>query len=255
MPLPRAAHAQPVTLVMPAAMRLGRRGKHGWGHGDGPYRLMVSLEDVHTNCTRYARNLPYVQAVVDATPEDRRKGTCPETLPSLFGVMYCCLASADIPRQDWCPVLVHFGHCPLPYAARRLRPHQPRDGSSSVPAPCAWSLPHVQVPPPHQALRVMPLTTISYCHPHHAPPSSSPTFRPCVHPDVQLSAMSLPCLPNLPLNTRLLIAAPHPTTHADLVFIQNGMLQPWLDARGLGENTQVRSGSGGGAAGGRALVG
>lgn len=25
----------------------------------------------------------------------------------------------------------------------------------------------------------------------------------------------------------------------DLVFIQNGMLQPWLDARGLGENTQV----------------
>ena len=27
--------------------------------------------------------------------------------------------------------------------------------------------------------------------------------------------------------------------HADLVFIQNGMLQPWLDARGLGSNTQV----------------
>lgn len=26
---------------------------------------------------------------------------------------------------------------------------------------------------------------------------------------------------------------------ADLVFIQNGMLQPWLDARGLGDNTQV----------------
>jgi hypothetical protein len=25
----------------------------------------------------------------------------------------------------------------------------------------------------------------------------------------------------------------------DLVFIQNGMLQPWLDAQGLGENTQV----------------
>ncbi len=25
----------------------------------------------------------------------------------------------------------------------------------------------------------------------------------------------------------------------DLVFIQNGMLQPWLDARGLGDNTQV----------------
>lgn len=25
----------------------------------------------------------------------------------------------------------------------------------------------------------------------------------------------------------------------DLVFTQNGMLQPWLDARGLGDNTQV----------------
>ncbi len=25
----------------------------------------------------------------------------------------------------------------------------------------------------------------------------------------------------------------------DLVFIQNGMLQPWLDAQGLGDNTQV----------------
>jgi hypothetical protein len=26
---------------------------------------------------------------------------------------------------------------------------------------------------------------------------------------------------------------------ADLVFIQNGMLQPWLDEKGLGDNTQV----------------
>ena len=26
---------------------------------------------------------------------------------------------------------------------------------------------------------------------------------------------------------------------ADLVFIQNGMLQPWLEERGLGANTQV----------------
>lgn len=26
---------------------------------------------------------------------------------------------------------------------------------------------------------------------------------------------------------------------ADLVFIQNGMLQPWLDERGLGDNTQA----------------
>jgi hypothetical protein len=35
-------------------------------------------------------------------------------------------------------------------------------------------------------------------------------------------------------------AAPHTVTAAaDLVFIQNGMLQPWLDARGLGEATQV----------------
>lgn len=30
-----------------------------------------------------------------------------------------------------------------------------------------------------------------------------------------------------------------PERRGDLVFIQNGMLQPWLDARGLGENTQV----------------
>ena len=29
---------------------------------------------------------------------------------------------------------------------------------------------------------------------------------------------------------------------ADLVFIQNGMLQPWLDERGLGDNTQVSFG-------------
>ena len=28
-------------------------------------------------------------------------------------------------------------------------------------------------------------------------------------------------------------------TSLDLVFIQNGMLQPWLDAKGLGANTQV----------------
>lgn len=26
---------------------------------------------------------------------------------------------------------------------------------------------------------------------------------------------------------------------SDLVFLQNGMLQPWLDSRGLGDNTQV----------------
>eukprot|EP00195_Chlamydomonas_chlamydogama_P007584 CAMPEP_0202907694 /NCGR_PEP_ID=MMETSP1392-20130828/43520_1 /ASSEMBLY_ACC=CAM_ASM_000868 /TAXON_ID=225041 /ORGANISM="Chlamydomonas chlamydogama, Strain SAG 11-48b" /LENGTH=263 /DNA_ID=CAMNT_0049596709 /DNA_START=187 /DNA_END=978 /DNA_ORIENTATION=- len=30
-----------------------------------------------------------------------------------------------------------------------------------------------------------------------------------------------------------------PNRREDLVFIQNGMLQPWLDARDLGENTQV----------------
>ncbi len=30
-----------------------------------------------------------------------------------------------------------------------------------------------------------------------------------------------------------------PHSHIDLVFIQNGMLQPWLDARNLGNNTQV----------------
>ena len=29
---------------------------------------------------------------------------------------------------------------------------------------------------------------------------------------------------------------------ADLVFIQNGMLQPWLDDKGLGDNTQVMHG-------------
>ncbi|GLC34052.1 hypothetical protein PLESTB_000832100 [Pleodorina starrii] len=30
-----------------------------------------------------------------------------------------------------------------------------------------------------------------------------------------------------------------PERRSDLVFIQNGMLQPWLDERGMGENTQV----------------
>ena len=33
---------------------------------------------------------------------------------------------------------------------------------------------------------------------------------------------------------------PLPLAPADLVFIQNGMLQPWLDSQGLGDNTQVR---------------
>jgi hypothetical protein len=31
--------------------------------------------------------------------------------------------------------------------------------------------------------------------------------------------------------------------HADLVFIQNGMLQPWLDEKGLGDNTQASAAS------------
>jgi ketopantoate reductase len=35
------------------------------------------------------------------------------------------------------------------------------------------------------------------------------------------------------------VEATPPERRADLVFIQNGMLQPWLDARGLGANTQV----------------
>lgn len=30
-----------------------------------------------------------------------------------------------------------------------------------------------------------------------------------------------------------------PDRRKDLVFLQNGMLQPWLDSRGLGDNTQV----------------
>lgn len=36
-----------------------------------------------------------------------------------------------------------------------------------------------------------------------------------------------------------IVDATPPSRRKDLVFIQNGMLQPWLDARGLGENTQV----------------
>ena len=31
-----------------------------------------------------------------------------------------------------------------------------------------------------------------------------------------------------------------PARREDLVFLQNGMLQPWLDAQGIGDNTQVR---------------
>ena len=39
---------------------------------------------------------------------------------------------------------------------------------------------------------------------------------------------------------RALSSAPSQcTAYADLVFIQNGMLQPWLDSNGLGGNTQV----------------
>ena len=36
-----------------------------------------------------------------------------------------------------------------------------------------------------------------------------------------------------------IVDATPPERRKDLVFIQNGMLQPWLDERGLGENTQV----------------
>jgi hypothetical protein len=36
-----------------------------------------------------------------------------------------------------------------------------------------------------------------------------------------------------------IVDATPPSRRKDLVFIQNGMLQPWLDARGLGDNTQV----------------
>lgn len=35
------------------------------------------------------------------------------------------------------------------------------------------------------------------------------------------------------------VDATPPERREDLVFIQNGMLQPWLDERGLGDNTQV----------------
>lgn len=36
-----------------------------------------------------------------------------------------------------------------------------------------------------------------------------------------------------------IVDATPPERRKDLVFIQNGMLQPWLDERGLGDNTQV----------------
>ncbi|CAL8464443.1 g3978 [Coccomyxa elongata] len=35
------------------------------------------------------------------------------------------------------------------------------------------------------------------------------------------------------------VASTPPNRRKDLVFIQNGMLQPWLDKKGLGDNTQV----------------
>jgi ketopantoate reductase len=34
------------------------------------------------------------------------------------------------------------------------------------------------------------------------------------------------------------VASVHPSRHRDLVFVQNGMVQPWLQERGLGECTQ-----------------
>ena len=38
-----------------------------------------------------------------------------------------------------------------------------------------------------------------------------------------------------------IVEATPPERRKDLVFLQNGMLQPWLDAKGLGTNTQVTS--------------
>ena len=55
-------------------------------------------------------------------------------------------------------------------------------------------------------------------HPSMHPPSTLPPPPPATHPP---PATNLVCV------------------RADLVFIQNGMLQPWLDARGLGSATQV----------------
>lgn len=52
-------------------------------------------------------------------------------------------------------------------------------------------------------------------------------FQQAVHPPEQHCRLSTAC----PLAVR----------PADLVFIQNGMLQPWLDERGLGDATQVRA--------------
>lgn len=36
----------------------------------------------------------------------------------------------------------------------------------------------------------------------------------------------------------VVVPAVHPSRRRDLVFVQNGMVQPWLRARGLGDNTQ-----------------
>lgn len=43
------------------------------------------------------------------------------------------------------------------------------------------------------------------------------------------------------LSGRLDTCHPLAARRPDLVFIQNGMLQPWLDKRGLGDNTQARA--------------
>ena len=44
-----------------------------------------------------------------------------------------------------------------------------------------------------------------------------------------------------PLRATRPLPLPPPIPRADLVFLQNGMLQPWLDSRGLGDNTQARA--------------
>jgi hypothetical protein len=66
----------------------------------------------------------------------------------------------------------------------------------------------------------------------HAGPAASRVSMPPsgmhVAPHRRLLLDACVCVPAPPM--------PHP---ADLVFLQNGMLQPWLDAKGLGDNTQV----------------
>lgn len=116
-----------------------------------------------------------LQAVVDGTPPERRKGA-----PAAGACECSCVVRACMP-ECWHMLCYAVGH------------------------------------------RARSLETCLQCHLCNSEqtPGAPLLHRSCLHAFLSTSFPTYCC-------------------RADLVFIQNGMLQPWLDERGLGEATQVR---------------